>query len=112
MTPLTQREPKEHSVNIRVREQGFAYTTPDNQDAVRIYVRKGDRVKWNSDHGNYSVLFKANSPFADIAFHGRKGAETVTATVVGREGSYHYAVTVALPEGGLIVDDPEIIVGE
>jgi hypothetical protein len=112
MTPVTQKDPRLHSVAIQVKERGFSYTTPDDRNAVAIKVRKGDHVKWNSDHGNFSVLFKANSPFADIAFHGRKGANTVTATVVGEPGSYFYAVTVALPDGGLIVDDPEIIVGD
>ena len=112
MTPVTQHEPREHSVAIDVNERGFVYTTQDDKNGVSITVRRGDRVKWNSDHGNFSVLFKANSPFADIAFHGRRGAHTIAATVVGQPGSYHYAVTVALPDGGLIVDDPEVIIGD
>ena len=42
--------------------------------------------------------------------HGRKRSDTVTSVVTGHKGSYHYAVTVALEGGGLIVDDPEIII--
>ena len=87
------------------------YARPDGQNAATIVVRKGDHISWRCDHGNYSVLFKAHSPFADVGFHGRKGTETVHAVVLGEPGSYHYAVTVSL-ESGLIVDDPIIIVGD
>jgi len=98
-----------HAVHIKIDGTGFLYTNPDQQNAATIVVRKGDRVKWRCDHGNYSVLFKADSPFADVALHGRRGTETVTATVVGQPGSYKYGVTVAL-DSGLIVDDPVVII--
>jgi len=112
MTPspqLTKPEPTKHHVQIQISGNGFMYARPDGQNAATIVVRKGDHVKWRCDHGNYSVLFKTHSPFADVAFHGRRGTETGEAVVVGDGGSYHYAVTVAL-DSGLIVDDPEIIV--
>jgi plastocyanin len=98
-----------HAVHIKIDGTGFLYTNPDQQNAATIVVRKGDHVKWRCDHGNYSVLFKADSPFGDVAFHARRGNETVTATVVGQPGSYKYAVTVAL-DSGLIVDDPVVII--
>jgi plastocyanin len=109
MTPTTKGEPALHAVHINIDGTGFLYTNPDRQNASTIVVRKGDRVKWRCDQGNFSVLFKAQSPFADIALHGRKGNETVTATVVGLPGSYQYAVTVSL-DNGLIVDDPIVII--
>jgi plastocyanin len=99
----------EHAVHILVNGKGFLYAGPDGQNAATIVVRKGDRVKWRCDHGNYSVLFKADSPFADVAVHGRKGTETVSAQVLGEPGSYRYAVTVAL-DNGLLVDDPIVII--
>jgi len=111
MNESIRNEYAEHAVHIHVDGTGFLYTRPDKQNAATIVVKKGDRVKWRCDHGNFSVLFKAESPFADIAFHGRRGTETVSATVVGNRGSYHYAVTVSL-DNGLIVDDPVIIIGD
>jgi len=109
MTPAPQ--PQRHLVHIQINGRGFMYARPDGQNAATIVVRKGDHISWRCDHGNYSVLFKAHSPFADVGFHGRKGTETVHAVVLGEPGSYHYAVTVSL-DSGLIVDDPEIIVGD
>lgn len=114
MTASTQRTHPEggrHHVHIRIDGDGFMYAHPDGQNAATLVVRKGDRVRWRCDHGNYSVLFKKHSPFADVAFHGRRGNESIEATVVGDPGSYHYAVTVSL-DSGLIVDDPEIIVDQ
>ena len=114
MTPTRHKDeyaPAHHRVNININGNGFLYSRHDGQNAATIVVRKGDHVMWRCDHGNFSVLFKKNSPFADVAFHGRRGNESVTATVVGEPGSYHYAVTVAL-DSGLIVDDPEIIVND
>lgn len=114
MTPATKQEQHasaRHHINIQINGGGFMYAKPDGQNASTIVVRKGDRLTWRCDHGNYSVLFKHNSPFGDVAFHGRRGNTTVEATVIGEHGSYHYAVTVAL-DSGLIVDDPEIIVDD
>ena len=100
-----------HQIHINITGNGFLYTRPDGQNAATIVVRKGDVVTWRCDHGNFSVLFKLNSPFALVGFHGRRGTETVEALVVGERGSYHYATTVSL-DSGLIVDDPEIIVDD
>lgn len=110
MTPEPQREPKLHAIGIRIDGKGFVYSTPELPDAVKIYVRKGDHVKWNCSHGNYSILFKDHTPFADIGAHGRGGSDTAILTIIGEPGSYRYAVNVALPNG-LVADDPEIIVG-
>jgi plastocyanin len=110
MTPASQKQPALHSVRIQIRGNGFAYTTPEHPNAATIHVRPGDKVKWNCDHGNYTVLFKGESPFEEVAVHGRKSADTAVSVVTGKYGSYKYAVTVALADGGLIVDDPEIII--
>src|SRR4051794_27874596 len=110
MTPSSQKQPALHSVIIRIKDSGFMYSTPDERNAASIRVQRGDHVKWNCDHGNYTILFKGESPFTEIAVHGRKRSDTATSVVTGHKGSYHYAVTVALEGGGLIVDDPEIII--
>jgi len=110
MTPTTRREAKLHAVSIRIDGKRFVYTTPDNPNATTIVVQKGDRVKWNCGHGNYSILFKNESPFTGIGAHGRRGADTEVLEIVGKPGSYKYAVNVVLADGP-VVDDPEIIVG-
>ena len=109
MTPALQ--PQKHLVHIQISGGGFMYARPDGQNAATVVVRKGDRVSWRCDHGNYSVLFKADSPFVEVGFHSRRGTETVEALVVATPGSYHYAVTVSL-DSGLIVDDPVVIVSD
>jgi plastocyanin len=111
MTPTPRREAKLHAVSVRIDGKGFIYSTPENPNATSIVVRPGDKVKWNCGHGNYSILFKNESPFTDIGAHARGGADTEVLTIVGKAGSYKYAVNVALPNG-LVVDDPEIIVGD
>jgi len=112
MTPVTQKKPTLHTVGIQINGNGFLYRTPENMIADTIRVRHGDHVKWNCHQGNYTVLFKGESPFAEVGIHAFKGADTSISMVVGKPGSYKYAVTVALPDGGLIVDDPEIIVAD
>ncbi len=110
MTPSREKgSAAKHRVEIQIKGKDFAYAGRDGQNAATIHVRRGDHVTWLCAHGNYSVLFKQNSPFADVAVHGRRGDESVSANVVGTPGSYHYGVTVAL-DGGLVVDDPEIII--
>lgn len=111
MTPAHQKETtgSGHEVHIEVNGQAFTYTRKDGSNADKLIVRQGDHITWHCAHGNYSVLFKHNSPFHEIAFHGKRGDVSGSAIVVGPEGSYHYGVTVAL-NGALIVDDPEVIV--
>lgn len=105
-----ENQPALHSVRIRISGSGFIYATHDNKDAASIRVTRRDLVRWNCDHGNYTVLFKGQSPFEAVAVHGRKGADSAVSVVVGEKGTYKYAVTVALEDGGLITDDPEIII--
>jgi hypothetical protein len=109
MTPTQRQDPVLHSIGIQVNTNGFSYSTPDNRDATTITVQQGHQVKWNCGHGNYSILFKGETPFADVGTHGRSGSDTAALTVVGAPGSYKYAVHVVLPDG-VVVDDPEIIV--
>jgi hypothetical protein len=111
MTPIMQKQPKLHSVQIHVNGSGFAYRGADEQNAVSIRVHEGDHVKWNCDHGNFSILFQGPSPFAEVGAHGNHGSDTPVLTVVGKPGSYKYGVTVAL-DTGMLVDDPEIIIGD
>ena len=66
MTPAPQ--PRKHLVHIRINGSGFMYARPDGQNAATIVVQKGDHVSWRCDHGNYSVLFKADSPFVEVGF--------------------------------------------
>jgi plastocyanin len=96
MATPTKRDPKHHSVTITIADEGVLYSTPELRNAAQIYVQKGDTVNWNCDHGNYTVLFKDQSPFDNIGVHGRKGTGTVTSIVKLEKGTFKYAVTVAL----------------
>jgi plastocyanin len=120
MTPSLQKQPDDrspsaagrtvHTVQIDFDGKGFLYTIAGKPGASEITVHPGDHVTWHSGVGNYTILFKNDSPFTEIAAHGRKDTRTVPLEVTGKMGTYRYAVTVALPNG-LIVDDPVIIVG-
>ncbi len=109
MTPTQRKEPVLHSIGIKIDADKFTYSTPDNRNASTVVVQRGHRVKWNCGHGNYSILFTGETPFADVGAHGRGGSDTASLTVVGAPGSYKYAVHVVLPNG-VLADDPEIIV--
>ena len=112
-TAATKREPRLHFVRIHINDKGFAYASQGHDNARAILVKNGDTIKWNCDHGNYTVLFKGGSPFKtkDVAVHGPKGNDTMEAVIEGDPyRHYSYAVTVALEGSGLIVDDPEIII--
>jgi plastocyanin len=112
MATPPKRDPKHHSVTITIADKGVIYSTPELRNAAQIYVERGDTVKWNCNHGNYTVLFKDQSPFKNIGVHARKRSETDISEVTGPPGTYKYSVTVALETGGLITDDPEIIIGQ
>jgi hypothetical protein len=112
-TAAEKREPRQHFVRINIDDKGFAYDAPGHQNAREIVVRNGDTIRWNCGHGNYTVLFKAGSPFRGkaVAVHGPKNTDTMEAVIEGIKGHhYAYAVTVALEGSGLIVDDPVIII--
>jgi hypothetical protein len=100
-----------HAIEIRHDGKAFIYQTAEKGDGTTIRVRPGDHVKWSSHVGNYSILFKGESPFDEIAAHGRKGAETSVFKVNAKPGKYFYGVTLAMPDASMVVDDPVIIVG-
>jgi hypothetical protein len=105
-------EPARHTIRIDVEDGRITYSGAKGEDATKIVVRRGDLIVWQSDHGNYAVLFKSKTPFSDVAFHGHRGMPSNLATVIGINDEYHYAVTVIPEDGQPIVDDPVIIVND
>ena len=105
-------EPARHTIRIVVEDGKIIYTGSKGEDATRIIARRGDTIVWQSDHGNYAVLFKSRTPFSDVAFHGHRGMPSNQAIVIGVNDEYHYAVTVIPQDGQPIVDDPVIIVND
>lgn len=101
-----------HTVLISVVNGTIRYTGIKGKDATRLEVRRGDTIVWQSDHGNYGVLFKSKTPFSQVGFHGRRGVPSREAKVIGVSDEYHYAVTVVPPDSDPIVDDPVIIVND
>jgi hypothetical protein len=117
MTPVqkTEHRAKEqrHSISIEYNGKDFVYTHGETQRPANVlHVKRGDVVRWSCDHGNFSVLFKKESPFSHVGLHGRKGENTNDAIVTGDANRYEYAVSVAHHDGRMLVDDPEIIVGQ
>jgi hypothetical protein len=106
------QEPARHTIRIVVEDGQIRYAGSKGEDATRIIVRRGDTIVWQSDHGNYAVLFKSRTPFSDVAFHGHRGMPSGQAMVIGVNDEYHYAVTVIPQDGQPIVDDPVIIVND
>ncbi len=106
------QEPGRHTIRIAVEDGRIKYLGPKGEDVTRIAVRRGDTIVWQSDHGNYAILFKSKTPFSDVGFHGHRGMPSYQATVIGVNDEYHYAVTVIPPDGQPIVDDPVIIVND
>lgn len=105
-------EPARHTIRIVVQDDRIRYSGSNGEDATKIVVRRGDTIVWQSDDGNYAVLFKSKTPFPDVAFHGHRGMPSNQATVIGVNDEYHYAVTVIPDNGQPIVDDPVIIVND
>jgi hypothetical protein len=105
--------PARHTVRIHIEDGKIRYTGSRGEDATRIKVRRGDTIVWQSDHGNYGILFKSKTPFSNVGFHGHRGMPSRKAKVIGVNDEYFYAVTVVHPESGEpIVDDPVIIVND
>ena len=105
-------KPVRHTIRINVENGRIGYTGSKGQDATRITVRRGDTIVWQSDHGNYAILFKSKTPFPEVGFHGHRGMPSKKAAVIGVNDEYHYAVTVVPENGAPIVDDPVIIVND
>ena len=105
-------EPARHTIRITVEDGRIRYSGTKGEDATKIIVRRGDMIVWQSDHGNYAILFKSKTPFSDVGFHGHRGMPSNQAIVTGVNDEYHYAGTV-VPDGKEpIVDDPVIIVND
>jgi hypothetical protein len=104
--------PARHTIRIVVEDGKIRYTGAKGQDATRIEVRRGDTIVWQSDHGNYAVLFKSKTPFSNVGFHGHRGMPSRKGKVIGVNDEYHYAVTIVPQNGEPIVDDPVIIVND
>jgi len=113
MTPQIKTEHR-HAIVIEHDGHRFIYKNPEtNQPAEVLKVKRGDVIHWHSNRGNFSILFKKDSPFSEVGLHGKRGERTKEALVTGDAGEYHYAVAL-VPEGHgePLVDDPVIIVGD
>jgi hypothetical protein len=105
-------EPARHTIRINIEDGRITYSGSKGEDLTKLFVRRGDTIVWQSDHGNYAVLFKSKTPFPDVAFHGHRGMPSKQGTVIGVNDEYHYAVTVIPDDGKPLVDDPVIIVND
>ncbi len=114
MTPSTKaRTSKKHAVRIDVNGGKLSYVDPvTGGAAATIRARKGDFIHWQCAAGNFAVLFKTTSPFAEVGVCRPRGGATHDALVTGMKASYKYVVMVISAAGHAIVDDPEVIVDD
>ena len=113
MTPVSVlAAPARHLVKIQSNGTKLAYIDATGKPATTIYVKKGDVVQWHFGEGNFSIVFKGASPFAEVGYAGNGDVPTRDAQVTGAPGKYAYAVTVVPTKGHPILDDPDVIVGD
>jgi len=101
-----------HLVRIQSDGARLSYVNAQGEPAATIHVKPGHVVQWHFEHGNFSIVFKGKSPFAEAGYAGNGGVPTRDAQVTGPAGKYSYAVTVVPLQGNPIVDDPDVIVGD
>lgn len=84
-----------------------------NPDSVG--VKRGQRVAWTSDEGDWQVTFTSDEPFGpgpdNRVISGKKGqvkGRPIQAAAPFK--SYHYDIQVTLPDGTILTEDPEIVV--
>ena len=105
--------PQRHIVKIQSTGTKLAYVDgTTGKSAAAIRVKRGDVVQWHFEHGNFSIVFKGRSPFAEPGYAGTGNVPTRDAEVTGADGKYEYAVTVVPAKGQPILDDPNVIVGD
>jgi hypothetical protein len=84
----------------------------------KLKVKTGEKVSWTCPDGNFSGVFKSQSPLEAAGFSGLKGKSSgkIKATAPRKPGgdvpnTYPYSVTVVDQETGeACTDDPDIII--
>lgn len=101
---LAQSELHEVSISVNVATGEFTYSL----NPVR--AKRGDRIEWNSEQGNWSVRF-ATTPFPEKSLRGKRGGpKHLVVKPDAAFGSYKYTVGLAVGDD-VFVDDPEILIG-
>lgn len=91
---------------------GEIYATPDP-----AHVARGQRIEWVCEAGAFNVEFETEEPFGPQAQRGRgiqgqRGRRNgMIPRAQARLMSYKYDITVTLPDGTVIVKDPEVVIG-
>ena len=67
------------------------------------------KIRWKCKISkDFGILFKGDTPFAEMGFHGDAGSTTKFRTLVDDAGDYPYSVVIYKAEP--VLHDPEIIV--
>ena len=78
-----------------------------------VKVKRGQRVEWTSNLGDWEVIFTSDQPFGPQhrTIRGRKG-QTHGRPIqsLAKLDSYKYDIRITLPDGTVLTADPEIVV--
>ncbi len=95
-----------HKVVISVNTETGVFSYSINP----VQAKRGDRIEWNSEQGNWSVHFET-TPFADKRLRGKRaGPKHLVVRPDAAFRSYKYTVGLAVGDD-VYIDDPEIIIG-
>ncbi|MGI8991391.1 MAG: hypothetical protein ACR2I2_17640 [Bryobacteraceae bacterium] len=102
------------TIGIGVDDTGhFKYDVDGASGGERVRIFRGSTVNWTSADGNFSVLFKDQTPFNDFSYGAANGRHTLTAKVKSSAGfqSFKYSVMV-VKNGTTWENDPEIVIDD
>lgn len=75
-------------------------------DPVQIKAGK-QYIHWSTEAGTLQITFKKESPFSEKPKHAGKSVKSGK-PLKGKEGKYAYAIEIKLPNGKVLVADPDV----
>jgi hypothetical protein len=100
---------QQRAVQVQIVDAGGSIAaSPDS-----VSVRRGQRIEWTSSLGDWEVIFHSDQPFGqgNRRIFGKKDQYKGRAVqAIANLGSYYYDIQVTLPDGTVLMEDPEIVV--
>jgi plastocyanin len=100
---------QERVVSVQIIESGGSIAA----DPDSVSVKRGQRIEWTSSLGDWEVIFYSDQPFGQGSrrIFGKKDQSKGRAVqAIANLGSYQYDIQVTLPDGTVLMEDPEIVV--
>ncbi|MDQ2901609.1 MAG: hypothetical protein M3Y07_17700 [Acidobacteriota bacterium] len=102
------------TIEIKVDDQGrFTYDVDGANGGESVHIFRGSTVSWISADGNFSVLFKDQTPFKDVTFGAAKGQYTPAAKVKSSAAFQGFGYSALVIKNGITWEnDPEIVIDD